>query len=177
MDASARLTTLTRLGFAARGVLYIIIAVLVIQSGRTEDPAGALGYVASGAGGWLLDSQGGAHSTVGQSSVTAFGPSVGETHRIAFLVRKAGESGSGSGGGSASAVRSGSSSGGGGVGRYMGSGMWSSLGMRGLGGGGGNGDSPSAGGGAGEEGNGATGMGGFGVDARKYVEGLLSLNR
>ena len=131
----------------------------------------------SGAGGWLLDSQGGAHSTVGQSSVTAFGPSVGETHRIAFLVRKAGESGSGSGGGSASAVRSGSSSGGGGVGRYMGSGMWSSLGMRGLGGGGGNGDSPSAGGGAGEEGNGATGMGGFGVDARKYVEGLLSLNR
>ena len=59
----------------------------------------------------------------------------------------------------------------------MGSGMWSSLGMRGLGGGGGNGDSPSAGGGAGEEGNGATGMGGFGVDARKYVEGLLSLNR
>jgi hypothetical protein len=132
----------------------------------------------SGAG-WLLDSQGGAHSTVGQSSVTAAGTAVDQTHRVAFLVRKAGESGGGSG--SASAAKSGSGSGGGGgVGRYMGSGMWSSLGMRGIGGGG---DSSSSsggggGGGAGEEGNGgAAGMGGFGVDARKYVEGLLSLNR
>jgi hypothetical protein len=134
----------------------------------------------SGAG-WLLDSQGGAHSTVGQSSVTKAGTSVGETHRVAFLVRKAGESGSGSGSAS-SAVKSGSSGGGGlggGVGRYMGSGMWSSLGMRGIGGGGSS-ESPSSGSGgaAGEEGNGgAAGMGGFGVDARKYVEGLLSLNR
>jgi hypothetical protein len=133
----------------------------------------------SGAG-WLLDSQGGAHSTVGQSSVTAAGTSVGETHRVAFLVRKAGESGSGgSGTGGASAVKSGSSGVGGlggGVGRYMGSGMWSSLGMRGIGGG--SSENPSSGsGGGGDEGNGATGMGGFGVDARKYVEGLLSLNR
>jgi len=126
--------------------------------------------------GWLLDSQGGAHSTVGQSSVLAPGPSVGETHRVAFLVRKAGESGSGSGSGSALAGKSGSSSGGGGVGRYMGSGMWSSLGMRGLGGG--NSDSPASGsGGGGDESNGASNLGGFGVDARKYVEGLLSLNR
>ena len=140
----------------------------------------------SGAG-WLLDSQGGAHSTVGQSSLLAPGrPSVGETHRVAFLVRKAGEGG-GSGSGSASAGKNGSVGGGGGgsgVGRYVGSGMWSSLGMRGIGGGGGGGDggngngkSPSSGG-AEEEGNGgAAGMGGFGVDARKYVEGLLSLNR
>ena len=54
MDASARLTTLTRVGFAARGLLYIVIAVLIIQSGRTEDPSGALGYLADGAGIWLL---------------------------------------------------------------------------------------------------------------------------
>ena len=54
MNASARLTTLTRVGFAARGLLYIVIAILVIQSGRTEDPSGALGYLANGAGGWLL---------------------------------------------------------------------------------------------------------------------------
>ena len=54
MDASARLTTLTRVGFAARGLLYIVIAVLVLQSGRTEDPSGAMGYLADGAGKWLL---------------------------------------------------------------------------------------------------------------------------
>lgn len=139
-----------------------------------------------GGGGWHLDSQGGAHSTVGQSSLVTPAPTVGETHRVAFLVRKAGESSGGGsgGGGSVSAGKSASGSGGGGggaVGRLVGSGMWSSLGMRGISGGGNNGnsDSPgSGGGGTGEEGNGgASGLGGFGVDARKYVEGLLSLNR
>ena len=54
MDASARLTTLTRLGFAARGMLYIVIAFLVIRSGRTEDPAGALDYLAEGSGRMLV---------------------------------------------------------------------------------------------------------------------------
>lgn len=54
MDASTRLTTLTRVGFAARGLLYIVIAILVIQSGRAEDPSGALSYLADGAGKWLL---------------------------------------------------------------------------------------------------------------------------
>ena len=42
MTSSARLTFLTRLGFAARGLLYIVIAMLVIRSGRSEDPSGAL---------------------------------------------------------------------------------------------------------------------------------------
>jgi len=151
----------------------------------------------SGGAGWLLDSQGGAHSTVGHSSLLASGPpAVGETHRVAFLVRKAagesagaGGSGSGSGIGSGSAGKNGSGSGG--VGRLMGGGMWSSLGMRGIGGGGGggggadSGNGNNGGGGSGggggsvgdESSGGATGMGGFGVDARKYVEGLLSLNR
>lgn len=50
----ARLTLLTRLGFASRGVLYTIIALLVILSGRTEDQSGALQYLAGGAGKWLL---------------------------------------------------------------------------------------------------------------------------
>jgi hypothetical protein len=54
MNASARLTTLTRLGFATRGILYLVIAFLVIRAGRTEDPAGALQYVGNGAGGVLL---------------------------------------------------------------------------------------------------------------------------
>jgi hypothetical protein len=54
MDVSTRLTTFTRLGFAARGLLYIVIAYLVIQSGRTEDPSGALTYLAKGGGRALL---------------------------------------------------------------------------------------------------------------------------
>lgn len=45
---------LTRLGFAARGFLYILIAALVILTGRTEDLTGALEYVGHGAGKLLL---------------------------------------------------------------------------------------------------------------------------
>lgn len=54
MAVSTRLTTLTRVGFAARGLLYIVIAFLVIGSGRTEDPSGALTYLAKGGGRVLL---------------------------------------------------------------------------------------------------------------------------
>jgi hypothetical protein len=50
----ARLTTLTRLGFAARGLLYIVIAFLLIRSGRNEDPSGALAVLAEGGGRVLL---------------------------------------------------------------------------------------------------------------------------
>jgi hypothetical protein len=45
---------LTRLGFAARGLLYLVIAWLVLGSGRTEDLQGALEYVGKGSGKWLL---------------------------------------------------------------------------------------------------------------------------
>jgi len=45
---------LTRLGFAARGMLYILIAVLVVRTGRTEDLTGALEYVGHGPGKFLL---------------------------------------------------------------------------------------------------------------------------
>jgi len=54
MDASARLTTLTRLGFAARGLLYLVIAYLIIRTGRTEDVSGALTYLGEGGGRILL---------------------------------------------------------------------------------------------------------------------------
>ncbi len=45
---------LTRLGFAARGLLYLIIAWLVVRTGRTEDMEGALEYVGEGGGKWLM---------------------------------------------------------------------------------------------------------------------------
>jgi hypothetical protein len=54
MNASSRLTTLTRIGFATRGILYIVIALLVIRTGRAEDPSGALEYLGNGGGRLLL---------------------------------------------------------------------------------------------------------------------------
>jgi hypothetical protein len=54
MVASARLTTLTRVGFAARGLLYLVIAYLVLTAGRSEDPSGALRYLGEGGSKWLL---------------------------------------------------------------------------------------------------------------------------
>lgn len=54
MDAAGRLTTLTRLGFAARGLLYLVIGFLVISAGQAEGPSGALDYLAQGGGRWLL---------------------------------------------------------------------------------------------------------------------------
>lgn len=54
MTASSRLTALTRIGFATRGLLYIVIAVLILRTGRAEDPSGALEYLGQGGGQWLL---------------------------------------------------------------------------------------------------------------------------
>lgn len=54
MEASARLTTLTRIGFAARGLLYIVIAWLIFRTGRSEDLEGALAYLAEGGGKLLM---------------------------------------------------------------------------------------------------------------------------
>jgi hypothetical protein len=45
---------LTRLGFAARGLLYLVIAYLLIRIGRAESPSGALDYLADGGGKALL---------------------------------------------------------------------------------------------------------------------------
>lgn len=43
-----------RFGFVTRGLLYILIALLVIETGRTEDLTGAMEYVGRGFGRWLL---------------------------------------------------------------------------------------------------------------------------
>ncbi|MDB5695902.1 MAG: hypothetical protein JWN21_1445 [Sphingomonas bacterium] len=53
MNASA-LTLLTRIGFATRGLLYLMIAFLVARTGRAEDPAGALQALGEGGGRLLL---------------------------------------------------------------------------------------------------------------------------
>lgn len=54
MNANARLTTLTRIGFATRGLLYTVIGLLVVRTGRTEDPSGAIEYLGRGGGQLLL---------------------------------------------------------------------------------------------------------------------------
>ncbi len=54
MPGSSYLTLFTRLGFAARGLLYIVIAWLVFTSGRSEDPSGALIELGRNGGAWLL---------------------------------------------------------------------------------------------------------------------------
>ena len=53
-DPSGVLTTLTRLGFASRGLLYLVIGYLILKSGRTEDTSGALSMLAEGGGRILL---------------------------------------------------------------------------------------------------------------------------
>lgn len=45
---------LTRVGFAARGLLYLTVGYLALQLGRAEDASGALDYVADEAGGLVL---------------------------------------------------------------------------------------------------------------------------
>ncbi|KQT35268.1 hypothetical protein ASG29_03955 [Sphingomonas sp. Leaf412] len=54
MDTNSRLTTLTRIGFATRGLLYLVIAMLILRTGRAEDPSGALEYLGNGGGQLLL---------------------------------------------------------------------------------------------------------------------------
>lgn len=53
-DTAAQLTTLTRLGFGARGLIYLVIAYLILSTGRAEDPQGALAYLHQGGGRVLL---------------------------------------------------------------------------------------------------------------------------
>ena len=54
MTGSSYLTAFTRIGFAARGLLYIVIAWLAFDSGRSEDPSGALTELAQNGGKVLL---------------------------------------------------------------------------------------------------------------------------
>ncbi len=50
MDRVASLETATRIGFAARGLLYFTIGFLVIRAGRTVSQSGALEYLNTGSG-------------------------------------------------------------------------------------------------------------------------------
>jgi len=54
LAGESRFQLLTRLGFAARGLLYTLIAALVILTGRTEDLTGAMEYLNHGFGKFLL---------------------------------------------------------------------------------------------------------------------------
>ncbi|WP_302054016.1 DUF1206 domain-containing protein [Sphingomonas tagetis] len=54
MHTSSQLTLLTRIGFASRGVLYIVIAYLILRARRAEDQSGALEYLGNGSGKLLL---------------------------------------------------------------------------------------------------------------------------
>src|SRR5918993_1635591 len=54
LAAESKFQLLTRLGFAGRGLLYILVAWLVLATGRTEDLTGALEYVGRGNGRILL---------------------------------------------------------------------------------------------------------------------------
>src|SRR5688572_21372207 len=54
MNVSHRMTALTRLGFAARGLLYIVIAMLLFRSGRSEGASGALAELGKSGGDPLL---------------------------------------------------------------------------------------------------------------------------
>lgn len=54
MTASHRMTALTRVGFAARGLLYIVIAMLLFRSGRSEGASGALAELGRSGGDPLL---------------------------------------------------------------------------------------------------------------------------
>ena len=54
LAAESRFLTLCRIGFFSRGVLYILIAWLALQAGRTEDLTGALEYLGHGTGRLLL---------------------------------------------------------------------------------------------------------------------------
>lgn len=58
MGYEEKMTTLTRVGFAARGLLYLIIGWLVIVSGQAADLGEALRYLATGTERWLLGAAG-----------------------------------------------------------------------------------------------------------------------
>lgn len=54
LAAESRFLTLCRLGFVGRGLLYMMIGLLVLGTGRTEDLTGALEYLGHGSGQLLL---------------------------------------------------------------------------------------------------------------------------
>lgn len=54
MIKASRRERLTRIGFAARGIMYVLVGFLALRFGRAEDNVEALSYLADGPGRWLL---------------------------------------------------------------------------------------------------------------------------
>ena len=54
MFSVGKMEALTRIGFAARGIMYLLIGYFALSAGRAEDGAGALRHLTSGAGKVLL---------------------------------------------------------------------------------------------------------------------------
>jgi hypothetical protein len=54
LAGESRFLQLCRIGFVGRGILYILIGILVLGTGRTEDLTGALEYLGRGSGRLLL---------------------------------------------------------------------------------------------------------------------------
>lgn len=54
LAVESRFLQMCRIGFLGRGILYILIGLLVLGTGRTEDLTGALEYLGHGAGRLLL---------------------------------------------------------------------------------------------------------------------------
>ena len=54
MPSVPSLEMFTRIGFAARGVMYVLIGYLALRFGRSEGGSGALSYIAEGSGRILL---------------------------------------------------------------------------------------------------------------------------
>src|SRR3712207_4461146 len=117
---------LTRIGFAARGLLYLVIGYLALKLGRAEDAGGALEHVSREAGGlvlgllalgfvayglWrvadaILDTQGKGNDAKGIAGRLAGGLSGIIHFGLAFTAVKL-ASGSGSGGDSSNSAESG----------------------------------------------------------------------
>src|SRR5829696_4971094 len=53
-DTGPNFLFVTRIGFAARGLLYLLVGYLALRLGRAEDAAGALDYLQSRTGGMVL---------------------------------------------------------------------------------------------------------------------------
>ena len=54
LASESKFQWLARFGFVVRGLLYIVIAWLVIATGRTEDLTGVMEYLGRGVGRWIM---------------------------------------------------------------------------------------------------------------------------
>src|SRR6478672_10500661 len=91
LQSESKFQWLARFGFVTRGLLYIVIAMLVIATGRTEDLTGAMEYLGHGWGKGLLLLMvaGMAGYGLWRVSGAAFGMDSGRHHAKAWKRRSA----------------------------------------------------------------------------------------